>query len=71
MGTGIKRYYYPLDISEIKKLIGQEIDCVSLDGAVIRGAILDVNADYLLVKNGVKNKIKLQLSTLAELTLAC
>ncbi len=71
MSKVIKRYYFPLDITEIKNLIGQEVDCISLDGAVIRGFILSVNSDYMLVKNGIKNKLKLELSTLSELTLAC
>ena len=71
MGTAIKRYYFPLSATSISELLGKEIDCVLIDGAVIRGYLQEVKEHHLVIKNGIKNILKLEISNLSELTLAC
>ncbi len=67
MGTEIKRLYAPILESYFAQVENIEVDCIKTDGAVYRGVIVKMDKDSLILKNGMRNKVKIDLSELSEI----
>ena len=56
-------------IPELNKLLNKEADFILSSGSVIHGRLFKISNDFLIVKNGILNKIKIDLSDLTELVI--
>ncbi len=54
--------------AELDNMLNKEADYVLSSGSVIHGRLFKITDDFLIVKNGILNNIKIELNDLVELS---